>query len=125
MILIVEDHDDSRDMLARLLRRQGYVVRTAACAAAALALAGEQAPRLFILDQDMPGMCGTELLRAIRSDPALDDSRVIFYSGTFEHTLAKIAMELGAMEWLVKGVHSPKHMLAAVARAYDPDGSLH
>jgi CheY-like chemotaxis protein len=120
MILIVDDNEDSRKYLAALLRRQGFTVRTADGAGAALAMMRQQMPRLVVLDEQMPGMTGLELLEQLRADREFEDVRVVFLSAAFEHGKAKRALDLGALEWLVKGVHGPKHILAAVARAYAP-----
>jgi CheY-like chemotaxis protein len=65
-ILLVDDEDDARSLLARVLRRQGYSVDT--CADAPLALIQLEATSydVMITDQVMPGMSGTDLVLAAR-----------------------------------------------------------
>jgi DNA-binding response OmpR family regulator len=65
-ILLVDDEDDSRTMLERLLRREGYTVD--ACADAKLALTQLAATTYDVMmtDQTMPGMSGTDLVAAAR-----------------------------------------------------------
>lgn len=64
-ILVVDDDDPVRVMLARLLRTQGYEVRQAANAAEARAILEDACPELVISDIVMPGESGIELRRAI------------------------------------------------------------
>lgn len=64
-ILVVDDDDPVRVMLARLLRTQGYDVRQAANAAEARTILDEGRPDLVISDIVMPGESGIELRRGI------------------------------------------------------------
>jgi DNA-binding NtrC family response regulator len=64
-ILVVDDDDPVRVMLARLLRTQGYTVLQAAHAAEARAILDTQRPDLVISDIVMPGESGIELRRGI------------------------------------------------------------
>lgn len=65
VILVVDDDDPVRVMLARLLRTQGYGVLQAANASDARRLLGTQRPDLVISDIVMPGESGIELRRHI------------------------------------------------------------
>ncbi len=64
-ILVVDDDDPVRVMLARLLRTQGYTVLQAAHASEARALLDTRRPDLVISDIVMPGESGIELRRGI------------------------------------------------------------
>lgn len=64
-ILVVDDDDPVRVMLARLLRTQGYTVLQAAHAAEARAILDANRPDLVISDIVMPGESGIELRRGI------------------------------------------------------------
>lgn len=64
-ILVVDDDDPVRVMLARLLRTQGYTVLQAAHANEARALLDSRRPDLVISDIVMPGESGIELRRSI------------------------------------------------------------
>ena len=68
-ILVVEDEKSMRDLLALMLRKEGYEVETAESGDSALELMGPAASRydLVISDISMPGMSGLELLRQLRS----------------------------------------------------------
>ncbi len=72
-ILIVDDDDDIRELLADFLRDEGYQVSTACNGLDALSVlrAAATYPCLILLDLMMPIMNGFEFLKAFRSDPAL------------------------------------------------------
>jgi CheY-like chemotaxis protein len=65
-ILVVDDHADSVDLLARLLRRCGHAVKTASSVAAAVAAIEEHRFDLLISDIGLPDGSGTEVMRTIR-----------------------------------------------------------
>ncbi len=62
-VLIVDDEDDTRDALQKLLQRAGITCLTAASGPEALAILREQQVHAVISDHDMPGMDGVELLK--------------------------------------------------------------
>lgn len=66
-MMVVDDHEDSRELLAMLLVRQGYVTSTAGDGREALRLAAAQAPDIVILDIGLPDMDGYELARQLRA----------------------------------------------------------
>ena len=70
-ILIVEDHDDSRDALQRLLERQDHFVFGAGTIAEALALANALALDLVIADLGLPDGDGCDLMRTLRETRGL------------------------------------------------------
>lgn len=65
-VLVVEDHDDSRDLLVQMLRTAGAVVFEAESSAAALEQLDEAAPDLLVSDIGLPGEDGYTLIRKIR-----------------------------------------------------------
>ena len=65
-ILVVEDHRDSRDALAKLLRFSGYGVSTASCIAEALRAAELESIDLVVCDLALPDGDGSELIRELR-----------------------------------------------------------
>jgi DNA-binding response OmpR family regulator len=72
-LLVVDDDADLRDLTAQWLRVDGHEVLTAGNAAAALsAVRLHGSPQVAVLDVDMPGMDGVQLLQALRErDPGL------------------------------------------------------
>jgi CheY-like chemotaxis protein len=82
MILVVEDDQDLREMVAELLRCEGYEVACAKDGIEALA-ALEDGPRpsFILIDLGMPKMGGIEFRRAQRKDPRFAEIPLAFMSG--------------------------------------------
>ena len=68
-ILIVDDDDTSRRALARILAAAGYQCREAESGAEALKLVQIDQPSLLLLDFEMPGLDGAEVMKQLRADP--------------------------------------------------------
>lgn len=66
-ILVVDDDLDIRDVLSDALEDEGFEVSTAANGREALRCIGVEEPALVLLDLQMPGMNGTELLTTLRA----------------------------------------------------------
>ena len=113
-ILLVEDHADTAQAVARLLTADGHVVHWAPDGAQALA-AGEQTPfELLICDLCLPGIDGCEVLRQLRGRRAIAG---IAISGRSEPDFARRAAEAGFAHFLVKPIEWPelKALVGAVA----------
>jgi PAS domain S-box-containing protein len=76
-ILLVEDEEDTREAMTRLLERNGYRVSSVSNAARALDALRDYTPEVLISDIGMPGMDGHELIRLIRERPADDGGNVL------------------------------------------------
>ena len=72
-VLVVEDNDDARETLRRMLELQGHRVRVAVDGLAGLEAVQAGAPEIALIDVGLPRMDGYELARRIRSE--LDISR--------------------------------------------------
>jgi CheY-like chemotaxis protein len=77
LVLLAEDHADSRDALCALLEAYGYEVVQAADGRQAVARARERRPDLVLMDLMMPGMDGLQATRELRADPALAGVRIV------------------------------------------------
>src|SRR3954465_1652478 len=83
-VLIVEDDDDVREMLAMLLKGESYEVMTATNGAEALNAMRQRRPCLVLLDLMMPVMNGWDFRRYQLSDPQLADVPVICLTAVFD-----------------------------------------
>lgn len=102
-ILCVEDHEDTREILARLLSRDGFEVKTAASARAALEMARGRPFDLFILDVWLPDEDGNSLCRRLRElDPY---APVIVYSGAVSASDVEAARQAEADAFVGKPVN--------------------
>jgi two-component system, cell cycle response regulator DivK len=69
-ILIVDDNSQNLKLARILLSTEGYQVRTAVDAEEALRVLESFAPRLILMDLQLPGMDGLEFTRQLKADPA-------------------------------------------------------
>lgn len=112
-ILLVDDHAIVRDGLKRLLATLDFgEVLEAADGREALAVVRARRPDLVILDLNLPGLGGLELLRRMIQ---LEARRVLVLSMHAEPLYAKRALEAGAAGYVTKNV-SPDELLTAVRR---------
>jgi len=115
-VLVLDDEEVVRQLIAEILVRAGYVVEAVGEAAAALArLAAEQFD-CVVTDLVMPGLSGLELLRRVREHDHGLPVVVVTGQGTDEN-LAR-AVELGATAVIVKPF-THAELRAAVAAALD------
>lgn len=80
-LLIVEDNDDSRDLLCRLLERAGFECHMASTGPAALGAIAELRPDVTLLDVGLPELDGFEVARRVRHDADLRDAILIAVTG--------------------------------------------
>ncbi|MES2949077.1 MAG: response regulator [Pseudomonadota bacterium] len=80
-VLIVDDDPTIRQIVATLLKIEGFDVATAADGRMALQQVLDHAPDVVLSDVRMPHMNGYELLAAIRANPDLNRMRFIFLAG--------------------------------------------
>lgn len=101
-ILVVDDEENARNGLAKLLSREGYDIATAANGHEALDYLRDNETELIITDINMPEMNGIAFLRELnRSHPA---SNVIMLTAYGEVESYIEAMNLGAFEYVNKPV---------------------
>jgi len=110
-LLVVDDTEVNRDLLARRLRALGHEVTMAVHGREALAVLAAQEIDLVLLDIMMPEMDGFEVLKRMRGDAALRAIPVIMISAVDEIESVARAIELGAADYL------PKPFNAVVLRA--------
>jgi DNA-binding response OmpR family regulator len=98
-ILIVEDHADSANLMARLLRMSGYEVQTASCSKHAIAAAAELSFDLIICDIGLPDGNGCSLLRELHQQYGLDGIAITGYGQPWDIAEIKRA---GFLNHLIK-----------------------
>lgn len=103
-ILLVDDEVDILEFVRYNLVREGYEVFTALNGAEALTVAAECRPHLILLDRMMPVMDGAETCRAIRRDPVLKDTMVVFLSALGEEQQQLSGFGAGADDYLTKPI---------------------
>jgi CheY-like chemotaxis protein len=114
-ILLVDDDDDTSDILRFFLEREGYDVVTAREGGEALRVMTERGePNLILLDLAMPGMDGFGVMDALARHPRWVGTPVVVLTASWEVSAADV-QALGADGMLRKPV-KPDELLAAVER---------
>ena len=108
-ILVVDDESSLRDAIAYALRREGFVVETAAEGNRAVAIARERSPDLIVLDLMLPGIDGLQVCRILRQESPVP---IVMLSARGEEMDRILGLEIGADDYIGK----PFHMRELVAR---------
>src|SRR5690349_20566462 len=105
-ILVVDDEQAVRSMLAEFLASEGFAVETAADGGDALARLSAHGFDLVLSDVRMPGMSGMALLSAIRQSH--HQVGVLIITGCEDVAMAVEAMKAGALDYIQKPFHLAK-----------------
>jgi diguanylate cyclase (GGDEF)-like protein/PAS domain S-box-containing protein len=103
-VLIVDDNELNRDMLARRLERKGYDVVVAASAHELMKIIEEQKLDLVLLDIEMPDVSGLEALRTIRERHSPNELPIIMVTARNQSEDIVKALNMGANDYLSKPV---------------------
>lgn len=115
-ILLADDDEVGRYVVATMLRRAGFSVTEVADGLAAVSSALATPPDLAVLDVKMPGLDGFEACRRIKSHDETRHIPVLMLSATFMETEAQVeGLETGADVYLTQPVEAP--VLAATIRS--------
>jgi diguanylate cyclase (GGDEF)-like protein/PAS domain S-box-containing protein len=106
-VLVVDDNENNRDILARRLARSGYAVSVADSAHELLERIRNEAVDLVLLDIEMPGITGLDALVAIRSTYSAVRLPVIMVTARNESEDIVKGLELGANDYLTKPIDFP------------------
>lgn len=104
LILVVEDDDDSRQMLRFILETWGFSVLEAADGIEALTLGSVMQPNLILMDARLPGLDGFQVTKRIRDDIFIKDIPIFFITGCAEIVYKKNAIQAGANEYFTKPI---------------------
>ena len=121
-LLVIDDDPASRELLKRMLEKEGYAVRLAANGPDGIASAKQTKPDLITLDVMMPSMDGWAVLSALKSDPATKDIPVVMLTMVEDRPMG---FALGATEYITKPVQKTR-LLEAVSKivAHEADDIL-
>ena len=93
-ILIVDDEPDILHSLNQILSREGFIVRSAGSAEAALVAVEAEAPDIVLTDVNMSGSDGLELITTLRKK--LQTFPIVAMTGAAQHDTLAFARKLGA-----------------------------
>lgn len=106
-LLIVDDNEMNRDMLARRLARKGYVIGLADSARDLLPRVKEDGIDLVLLDIEMPDVSGLDALQSLRESYSPTDLPIIMVTAKNQSDDIVKALELGANDYLTKPIDFP------------------
>ncbi|MFK8000285.1 MAG: protein kinase [Polyangiales bacterium] len=106
-LLVVDDNEDNRDMLARRLERRGFDVKTADCGETAIALIDSTPFDLVLLDVMMPGMSGLEVLEQVRKTYPRAELPILMATAKTSSEDVVEALRLGANDYVTKPIDFP------------------
>jgi DNA-binding response OmpR family regulator len=111
LVLVAEDERAIADLVRMYLSRDGFGVHTETDGASALAAARRLKPVAIVLDLGLPGMDGTEVVRALRADG--DWVPILVVTARDDEVDRVLGLELGADDYLTKPF-SPRELVARV-----------
>ena len=110
-LLLVEDDEDTRELMALALAAAGFSVHTAGSGREALARLAESEYDLLVTDYDMPGMTGTEMLKIAQDQDLVGNARPLIVTahpspkGTAGFPLVRKPLDLTRFVGLLRSFH--------------------
>ena len=101
LILVIDDDEDTRDLMGRFLGKEGYRVETANGGEVGIEMAASLKPDVITLDVMMPEMDGWTVLSRLKADPDLQSIPVIMLTMVNDQNLG---FTLGASDFLTKPI---------------------
>ena len=115
-IVVIEDNQDSREMLCELLTRHGFDCKSSDRGDAGLTLIRETQPDVALIDIGLPGMDGFEVARSVRRDPTLKRVHLVALTGYGQEADRSSALAAGFDAHMVKPV-SPDALMRLLGQA--------
>ncbi|MFW6600034.1 response regulator transcription factor [Propionibacteriaceae bacterium Y2011] len=113
-VLVADDDDDIRQLVSFKLTQAGYEVTEVPDGSAAVDSLAADTFGLAVLDVMMPGMSGLDVLRRIRTDESLADTKVLLLTARSSDVDVDAGFSTGADDYLVKPF-SPRELVHRVA----------
>jgi two-component system cell cycle response regulator DivK len=118
-ILVIEDHEDNRQILRDLLTSANFEVIEAVDGEAGLAAAATHRPDLILIDIQLPGIDGYEASRRLKADTRLHAIPIIAVTSYALAGEADTARAAGCDAYIPKP-YSPRQLLAKVREYLSP-----
>ena len=115
VVLVVDDHEDTRSMSLIVLRSQGFSATAAVGGEAGFACACEQKPDVIVTDLAMPDVDGWEFIHRLSSDPRTKNIPVVMVTACGTESVRQRAREEGVAAFFFKPC-SPDVLAAELRR---------
>jgi len=106
VVLMIDDEPEMLDLTSQRLEHSGYRVLTATDGVEGLRLARVHHPDMILLDIVMPEMDGYQILRLLKSEPAMEDIPVVMLTAKGTERDMSTSIDLGSICHLVKPFQS-------------------
>lgn len=107
-VLLVEDTEDNRQMMRRLLEMSGFRVVEALNGREAVEVAAEVKPEIILMDLSLPFVDGLAATRQIRKLPEMSDVPIVAVSAHDTADFHSLALDAGCNAYITKPVHYPE-----------------
>ena len=125
VILIIEDDERIQKFYSILFSAKGYKVESASDGVEGVDMATSLLPNLILLDVMMPKMNGLMVLQTLRANPDTEATPVVVLSNYMEPPLIQRALQLGAIEYVVKSQARPEQLVNAIPLWLEGKPALH
>lgn len=122
-VLVVEDEDAIREMLAMVLEQSGFEASLCADAEVANLILQERMPDLIVLDWMLPGISGIEWARRLKKDQFYREIPIILLTARGEEEDKVRGLEIGADDYMTKPF-SPKELVARIRAVLRRTGKI-
>lgn len=116
-ILIIEDDKFLRELIARKLENEGYMIAEAIDGEEGMKKIKDETPDLILLDLILPGIDGFEVLTRMKQEPTLAAIPVIVLSNLGQREEIEKGLKLGAIDYLVKAHFTPGEIVEKIKNA--------
>jgi CheY-like chemotaxis protein len=120
-VLIVDDEEYIRDLIKEVLLAQGHEFELAAGGTEALEILRKKSIDLVIVDRNMPGMTGIEVVQLVRQNPKTKAIKILMCTGSSVTKEIDEAFAAGADDYVLKPLSFPA-LIGKVAKALAASG---
>ena len=105
-VLVIDDNRDNRDLVQILLECEGFELRAAEDASAALRVLETWQPKLILMDVQLPGVDGLELTRRLRCRPEFEIVPIVAFTAYAMRREKRAAREAGCDGYITKPINT-------------------
>ena len=120
-VLIIDDHKETRDLVANIIVRHNLDVLVAPGGREGLQIAKFKKPDVILLDMQMPHFDGLATCKAMKRIPAIKDIPVIFLTANTEPDIIKQAIAAGGIDYVAKPFN-PEDLMARIFKVTRKSG---
>lgn len=113
-ILLVDDDDALMTVFSTALKKEGYDTVIAKDGKSGLDKAKSEKPGLILLDQILPDIAGNDVLKSLKEDSSTQSIPVAMLSNFGQNKLVQNAMNLGAVEYILKYQIEPQDLIKKI-----------